>query len=173
MRKKARAAEQLPRWVSEEESGPERTCIVTGVNGGPDAMLRFVLSPEGMVVPDIRRKLPGRGAWTTLSIGSVRRAAEKNAFSRAFRKKAEASANLANAVDNLLERDALQSLSMANKAGLVVAGGFKVDAAIADGSVAALIQAADGAPGGLAKREQALRAKFGEAAKTIVRINLF
>ena len=58
------------------------------------------------------------------------RAASKQAFSRAFRAKAEAPAALAEAVDALLERDALQSLSIANKAGLVVAGAFKVDAAI-------------------------------------------
>jgi uncharacterized protein len=76
-------------------------------------------------------------------------------------------------VDALLERDALQSLSMANKAGLVVAGAFRVDAAIAAGGVAALIQASDGAPDGAAKRGQALRVKLGPAAGTIARINVF
>ena len=64
---------------------------------------------------------------------TVSRAASKQAFSRAFRAKAEAPAALAEAVDALLERDALQSLSIANKAGLVVAGAFKVDAAIESG----------------------------------------
>ena len=75
-------------------------------------------------------------------------------------------------MDALLERDALQSLSMANKAGLVVAGAFKVDAAIADGGVAALIQAADGAADGLAKRERALRSGPGDGA-AVARLNLF
>ena len=76
-------------------------------------------------------------------------------------------------MDALLERDALQSLSMANKAGLVVAGAFKVDAAIGDGRVAALIQASDGAADGAAKREQALRSRLGEAAAAVARIKLF
>jgi predicted RNA-binding protein YlxR (DUF448 family) len=136
-------------------------------------MLRFALAPDGSVVPDIRRKLPGRGVWISLSADAVRRAAAKGAFSRAFRARAEARADLADAVDTLLERDALQSLSMANKAGFVVTGAFKVDAAIGDGDVAALIQASDGAADGLAKREQALRGRLGEAAGTVERINLF
>ena len=92
---------------------------MTGVKDDPEAMLRFALAADGAVVPDIRRKLPGRGVWTRLSAEAVRRAAAKGAFSRAFRARAEAPAALAETVDALLERDALQSLSMANKAGLV------------------------------------------------------
>src|SRR5271166_6460550 len=139
----------------------------------PDAMLRFALGPDGSVVPDVHRKLPGRGVWTRLSFATVSRAASKQAFSRAFRVKTQAPASLAETVDALLERDALQSLSFANKAGLVVAGAFKVDAAIEIGRVAALLQASDGAPEGAAKRMSALRAKLGPAAGDIVRVNLF
>jgi uncharacterized protein len=136
-------------------------------------MLRFALSPEGSVVPDIRRKLPGRGVWTRLSFETVSQAAAKQAFSRAFRAKAEAPASLAETVDALLERDALQSLSIANKAGLVVSGAVKVDAAIEAGDVAALIQAIDGAADGAAKRAHALRAKLGPEAEAVARVDLF
>ena len=116
-----------------DESGSERTCVVTGTKDAPEAMLRFALCPDGSVVPDIRRKLPGRGVWTRLSFATVSRAAAKQAFSRAFRAKAEAPASLAETVDELLERDALQFLSIVNKAGLVVAGAFKVESAIEAG----------------------------------------
>jgi uncharacterized protein len=156
-----------------DQAGSERTCIVTGTKDVPDAMLRFALSPDGSVVPDIRRKLPGRGVWTQLSFDIVSRAAAKQAFSRAFRAKAEAPAALAETVGALLERDALQSLSIANKAGLVVAGAFKVDSAIEAGGIVALIQASDGAADGAAKRVQALRAKLGSEATAIVRVDLF
>ena len=101
------------------------------------------------------------------------RAAAKQAFSRAFRTKAEAPASLAETVGALLERDALQSLSIANKAGLVVAGAFKVDSAIEAGDVVALIQASDGAADGAAKRANALRAKLGPEAHAIQRVNMF
>ena len=91
-----------------DADGSERTCIVTGAKSAPEAMLRFALGPDGAVVPDIRRKLPGRGVWTQLSFDAVSRAAAKQAFSRAFRAKAEAPAALAETVGALLERDALQ-----------------------------------------------------------------
>jgi uncharacterized protein len=136
-------------------------------------MLRFALAADGSVVPDIRCKLPGRGVWTRLSSEAVRSAADKRAFSRAFRAKAEAPATLAATVDALLERDALQSLSLANKAGLVVAGAFKVDSAIENGNVAALVQASDGALDGAQKRARNLRARFGDTAGTIPWIFLF
>jgi uncharacterized protein len=156
-----------------DAAGSERTCIVTGTKDVPEAMLRFARGPDGSVVPDIRRKLPGRGVWTRLSFETVSRAAAKQAFSRAFRAKAEALASLAQTVDALLERDALQSLSIANKAGLVLAGAFKVDSAIEAGEVVALIQASDGAADGAAKRVHALRAKLGPEADDVVRVDIF
>jgi len=146
---------------------------VTGTKDVPEAMLRFALSPDGSVVPDLRRKLPGRGVWTTLSFEAVRRASAKQAFSRAFRAKAEAPASLAETVDALIEREALQALSIANKAGLVVAGAFKVDAAIEAGGVIGLIEASDGAADGAAKRARALRAKLGPEASGVARVDLF
>jgi len=136
-------------------------------------MLRFALGPEGSVVPDIRRKLPGRGMWTRLSFQTVRRAVAKQAFSRAFRAKAAAPAALAETVDRLLEDDALQFLAIANKAGLVVAGAFKVDSAIEAGSVLALVQASDGSADGAAKRVQVLRAKLGPQAADVARVDIF
>jgi uncharacterized protein len=156
-----------------DTDGSERTCIVTGAKNAPEAMLRFALGPDGAVVPDIRRKLPGRGVWTELSFRTVSRAAAKQAFSRAFRTKAEAPVALADTVGALLERDALQSLAIANKAGLVVTGAFKVDSAIEAEDIVALIQASDGAADGAAKRVHALRAKLGQNADAIQRVNIF
>jgi uncharacterized protein len=156
-----------------EEGGSERTCVVTGAKDVPEAMLRFALSPDGSVIPDIRRELPGRGAWTRLSFETVRRAAAKQAFSRAFRSRAVAPVSLAEMVDGLLERDALQALSIANKAGLVVAGAFKVDSEIEAGRIVALIHASDGAPDGAAKRTRALLARTGPEAKTTEGVKLF
>jgi predicted RNA-binding protein YlxR (DUF448 family) len=163
----------LAKRAKPDDGGSERTCIVTGAKGAPEEMLRFALAADGTVVPDIRRKLPGRGVWTRLSAEAVRRAAAKGAFSRAFRAEAKAQGELAGTVEILLERDALQSLSMANKAGLAVAGAFKVDGAIEKDDIAALITASDAAPDGAAKRAQALKARLGDRAGTIARINVF
>jgi predicted RNA-binding protein YlxR (DUF448 family) len=160
-----------------EEKGPERTCVVSGVKGSPETMLRFALSAEGVVVPDIRRKLPGRGVWTRLSQAVVRQAAVKQAFSRGFRASVRAGAELASEVERLLEHDALSFLSLVNKAGLAVTGGAKVEAAIraaaSKGNLAALIQASDGARDGASKLRRLLDGVMGDRAESVARINLF
>ena len=84
---------------SEDESGSERTCVVSGEKGPPEAMLRFALSGAGEVVPDIRRKLPGRGVWTRLDFATVRQAAAKQAFSRGFRARADFRAGLSSTIE--------------------------------------------------------------------------
>jgi hypothetical protein len=136
-------------------------------------MLHFSLAPDGIVVPDLRRKLPGRGVWTLLSAATVEQAVRKQAFSRGFKTKAVAPPDLARDLDAIIERDALQFLSIVNKAGLIVTGAAKVEAAIRGGDILALIHARDGASDGTAKLERVLRGRFGEAAERIVRINLF
>jgi predicted RNA-binding protein YlxR (DUF448 family) len=146
----------------DSETGPERTCIVTRTKGAPEDMIRFVLGPGEAVVPDIRRKLPGRGVWVTASAARVAEAVKKHAFARGFKKKAAAPENLAAEVDALLTMDCLQSLSIANKAGMVAAGFGKVEEAIAGGGLAGLIHASDGGADGVRKLGQSLRRRFGE-----------
>jgi predicted RNA-binding protein YlxR (DUF448 family) len=163
--------------VDSEEKGPERTCVVSGLKGSPETMLRFALSGEGAVVPDIRQNLPGRGVWTRTSRAVVRQAAAKQAFSRGFRASARASADLADEVDGLLEQDALRFLSLVNKAGLVTIGGAKVEAAIraaaSKGNLAGLIQASDGARDGASKLQKLLNGLLGDLGESVARINLF
>ena len=132
-------------------------------------MLRFALSPDGVVTPDIRRKLPGRGVWTRLDKAVVARAAAKGAFARGFRKPVKASPALAEEVEALLTADALQFLGLVNKSGLCVAGSAKVESALRGGRVAALIHASDGAPDGASKLDR-LAHGLGQ---TNVTINLF
>jgi len=160
-----------------EESGPERTCVVSGLKGSPETMLRFALSPEGVVVPDIRQKLPGRGVWTRLDHAAVRQAAGKQAFSRGFRVSVRAGADLADEVDRLLEQDALGFLSMVSKAGLVITGGAKVEAAIraaaSKANLAGLIQASDGGRDGASKLGRLVDGVLGDRAEFVARINLF
>ena len=126
-----------------EEKGSERTCIATGEKHSPDEMLRFVLSPAGEVTPDLKRKLPGRGVWTLATKAAVAAAVKKNAFSRGFKRPALASKDLPDLVEGLLEADALQSLSLANKAGVLVAGAAKVEAAAEKGDLAVLLTGKD------------------------------
>ena len=101
-------------------------------------MIRFVVGPGAVVVPDIRRKLPGRGVWVTARAGHVAEAVKRQAFSRGFKTKVVASESLADEIEALLTKDCLQALSLASKAGQVVSGFFKTEAAIASGALPAL-----------------------------------
>ena len=142
-------------------AGAERTCVVTRQKRPPEELIRFVLGPDHAVVADLKRKLPGRGVWIGLSKVLVAQAVKKQVFSRGLREKAVAAPDLPDLIERLLARDALQALSMANKAGLVTTGFAKVEAAIADGSVSALVHARDGKADGKRKLGQAVRRKFG------------
>jgi uncharacterized protein len=142
---------------------PERTCIVTRRTGSPAELIRFVVGPDGQVVPDLKGGLPGRGAWVTATAEAVGQAVKRRAFARAFKAEVKASGGLADEIDAALRADLRQALSLANKAGAVVSGFAKVEAAVAGGSVAALVHAAEAAEDGRRKLAGALRKRLGDA----------
>ena len=147
---------------------PQRTCIVTRVVQPPEAMIRFVRGPDGAVVPDLRAKLPGRGAWISAKRDAVATAVRKNLFARAFKGPAQAGPDLPDRIVTGLREDLRQAIAMANKAGCVVAGFSKVEAAIGGqpGAVA-LIHAAEASPDGRRKIAAALYRRHGEAMSRI------
>lgn len=147
-----------------DERGPERTCIVSRVRGSPGTMLRFVVGPDGSVVPDLRARLPGRGAWVTATAAVVGQAVKRRAFARAFRRELAVEPGLADTVEALLRRDALAALGFANKAGLVLAGAFKIEDGLGRGPVVALLHATDGSPDGVRKMDAAARRRQPETS---------
>ena len=151
------------------EARPRRRCIATRSSGPTEGLIRFVLAPDGTVVPDLKRRLPGRGAWVAARADKVREAARRNLFARAFKASAKPAPDLAEQVDRLLAERALGALSLANKAGRVVTGFAKVEAAVKGGEVVALVHAADAAEDGVRKLTAAARA----AERPIETIRLF
>lgn len=152
---------------------PARTCLVTREVTPLDDMLRFVVAPDGSVVPDLSRNLPGRGAWVTATRAALEKAIKQNAFARAFRGKGKAGSNLVALVDSLLERSALDALSLANKAGLIVTGNTKVEAAILAAKIAALYHAAEAARDGKRKLDGLLKRLEAEGGVKAARFTLF
>lgn len=131
--------------------GPVRTCIATGEKDEPGRLIRFVIGPEGDVVPDLARRLPGRGLWVRADRGALQRAVDRNLFARAARASAKVSVDLVDRVEHLLLERALADLGRARRAGRAVAGFVKVEQMIAQ-SRAGLLVVADGADGdGLGK----------------------
>lgn len=133
--------------TSDGDAGAERRCIATGRTMAPAQMVRFVLSPDGMIVPDLLNRLPGRGIWVSASRSAIGKAARGNAFQRAARAKAQVPDGLADTVEGLLARRVVELLSLARKAGQAVAGMDKVRAVLETGEAVALMQASDGSPG--------------------------
>lgn len=130
---------------------PERRCIVTGDVQPKAGLVRFVVSPEGMVVPDLAGKLPGRGIWVTADRTAIETAAKKGLFSRAARMPVTVPEGLAGLVEAGLARRVVDLISLARKAGLAVAGFEKVKGWLADGKAKVLLQASDGSERGKGK----------------------
>jgi predicted RNA-binding protein YlxR (DUF448 family) len=133
-----------------------------------DGLVRFVADPSGEVVADLRRRLPGRGVWVTARASEVRAAERRKLFPRAFGESVKVTPGLADRLADQLRSSAVAALSLARKAGAVVAGFAKVEAALARGEVAALIHAAEAGEDGVAKLAGAARrAGLGESLPVI------
>jgi predicted RNA-binding protein YlxR (DUF448 family) len=114
-------------------------------------LLRFVAGPDGAVVPDLARKLPGRGLWVAATRDAVTLAARKNHFARAAKAKLTAPGDLADQVEGLMRARLLAALGLARKAGDLTFGFEKVLAAVRAGKAAWLVEASDGAEDGRRK----------------------
>ena len=151
-----------------ERPGPIRSCVVTRERHPTGELIRFVAGPDGGIVPDLKRKLPGRGVWIRARQETIDAAVKRKAFGRALKADVKAAADLSATVGLLLERDALQALSLANKAGAVTIGHAKVEAAIEKRSVRAIFHASDAAPDGIRKIGQAIHRVFSEKSPPTV-----
>lgn len=151
------------------EGPSERRCIVTRAHGARDELIRFVRTPDGQVVPDLRCRLPGRGVWVTGQRGCVEAAVRGRLFAKGFKAPAQAAPDLPDTVERLLREAALGALGMSRKAGQVVTGQTKVEALIRKAPAAAVLHAADGAEDGLRKLRGAVRASAVNSGAEIVR----
>lgn len=129
----------------------ERRDIVSGEVMEEARLIRFVVGPDGQAVPDLARKLPGRGMWVAADRASVTAAAKKGLFARSAKAKVTAPADLADQVEALLKTRLLSALGLARRGGDLTSGFEKVHAAIAAGKAAWLIEATDSAADGRRK----------------------
>lgn len=130
---------------------PERRCLITRRTEQQARLLRFVLDPERRVRLDLEQRLPGRGMWLSADRDVVNKAVSRNLFAKAARGPARAEPDLAEEVERLLARRALDSLGLARRAGQVAAGFQQVQAVLQSGSAGVVLAAADGAADGRQK----------------------
>jgi predicted RNA-binding protein YlxR (DUF448 family) len=126
--------------------GPQRRCLVTGEIRDRSALLRFVVGPDGEIVPDLAARLPGRGLWLTPRRDIVERAVAKRLFARAARRPVAAPPGLADRVEALLAERCRDTIGLARRAGRAVGGFEKVREAVQAGKAGLILFALDGAP---------------------------
>jgi uncharacterized protein len=156
-----------------KKSGPERLCAVTREVKPVDALLRFVAAPDGSVVPDLKRNLPGRGLWITATRETLAEAVKRKIFAKGFKADIRAGTELIAQTEALLERSALDALAIAGKAGQAVAGFTKVEAALGRSTIVAVLHAKEAADDGIRKLNAALHRRFAEEAGAIPTISDF
>ncbi|WP_455474265.1 RNA-binding protein [Bartonella sp. B30(2025)] len=150
-----------------------RTCIVTKKNASAETLIRFVIGPNNQIVPDLKSNLPGRGVWVSAYHSAIEKAIKQKAFSKSFKTDVEVASDLAHTVDTLLLKSALGSLSMMRKAGAIITGAAKVDAAIRSGQVILVIHAKEAKEDGKRKISQAIHMVQQQINWDIKTISLF
>jgi len=128
-----------------------RRCISTGDTMPKAELIRFVVGPENRIVPDVAGNLPGRGIWVSADRAALTKAVAKKLFARAAKKSVEPPQELLQSVEDLLAKRVTSLMALARKSGGLITGFEKVKAAAEKGTVAILIQAADGSEGQTAK----------------------
>ena len=134
-----------------DRSDPERRCIATGEAQPKRGLIRFAVSPDGILVPDILEKLPGRGIWVSAERSALEEAVKKDLFSRAARQKVTIPDGMVDEIEQQLAKRMIEGVSMARKAGRAVAGFEKVKDWLGKDDARILLQASDGSERGKSK----------------------
>jgi uncharacterized protein len=137
--------------VKDQASEPERRCIVTGEVQPKAGLIRFVVGPDGSIVPDLLEKLPGRGIWVAADRAALEKAVKKNLFTRAARQPVTVPEDLVDRLEAALASRVVHLISLARKAGGAVAGYEKVKDWLVKDHAEVLIQASDGSERGKTK----------------------
>ncbi|SNT72927.1 RNA-binding protein [Paracoccus seriniphilus] len=130
---------------------PERRCIATGEVQHKAGLIRFVVGPDGEIVPDLAHKLPGRGIWVAADRAALEKASAKGLFSRAAKTQVKVPADLVDLVEAGVARRVVELISLTRKSGRAVAGFEKVKGWLAEGRAKVLFQASDGSERGKGK----------------------
>ena len=133
------------------QASRERRDAVSGQVMPEARLIRFVAGPDDAVVPDLARKLPGRGVWVEATREALALAVKKNAFARSAKAPLRPAHDLPDQVDALLHRRCLEQLGLARREGALISGFEKTASAIGSGKAGWWIEASDGAADGRRK----------------------
>lgn len=140
-----------------KRADPQRMCIVTREVKPETDLVRFVLAPDSTVVPDLKRRLPGRGVWVSASAEAISQARQRKLFARGFRQTVTVAPELPEQIAAMLRHSTLGVIGLARKAGALVTGFAKVEALTRAGQASCILHAAEAAGDGVNKLRAARR----------------
>ena len=121
----------------------DRKCISTGEKRRKSELVRFVVGPDKVIVPDIVGRLPGKGFWLKSSKSVIFDACKKNIFARHARTSVTVPEDLIGLVEGLLRKRCLEIFGLAKRAGQMVGGYEKVRSILLIEKVGVLFMASD------------------------------
>lgn len=156
----------LPFPSGEGLKSSERRCILTGAHGPRAGLVRLALSPDGLVLPDVHARAPGRGAWIGVSRGELDQALAKGrlkaALARAFKTGAlDIPADIPARIEAALRRALADRLGLEMRSGTLILGTQRIADTARAGGVALLLHAIDASEDGRKKLDQAWRVGAG------------
>jgi predicted RNA-binding protein YlxR (DUF448 family) len=155
----------------------ERTCILSGGKAARDAFVRLAISPDGLVLPDVHARAPGRGAWIGVSRADLEKAVAKGklkgALARAYKGAAlSIPEDLADRIEAGLTRSLTDRLGLELKSGKLLMGSDRIAQNAREGKVEWLAHAADASEDGSRKLDQAWRVGRDEEGSGLKGIRL-
>ncbi len=141
----------------------ERRCLLTGEASPRAGLIRLALSPDGVVLPDLGGKLPGRGGWISadraLFDTVAGRGRLKGALSRALKTQAfTLPDDLGLRIESGLLQRLIGRLGLENRAGNLIFGSDRVREQLGKGKIRLLLHAADARPDGAERMDGMARA---------------
>lgn len=152
--------------------GPIRTCALTRRRLPRSELVRFAAAPNGLIVPDLASKLPGRGVWLSCNKDTIASAVAKKVFARSLKRAAYADAGLPDLVESLMLKRLCDALSIVNKAGAVLFGFTKIELALGADLPAAILHACDASEAGAEKLDRRYRAIAAQAGRLALSIKV-
>ncbi|WP_027257030.1 RNA-binding protein [Leisingera aquimarina] len=146
--------------TKDRTDGSERKCIATGEIQPKQGLIRFVMGPDGQVVPDVMGKLPGRGVYVASSRAALETAVKKKLFARGFKSQVQVPDELVQEVERQVVRRLVELISLARKSGDAVSGFERVKDWLYKEDARVLIQASDGSGRGKSKLSTPYKGKF-------------
>lgn len=143
-------------------TGPERKCILSGETGAREDYIRLAISPDGLVLPDIHARAPGRGAWIGVCRSDLEKSLEKGklkgALARAYKgAQLTIPEDLADRIEQALIRALTDRMGLELKSGKLLMGSDRIAQNAREGRVTWLAHAADASEDGSRKLDQAWR----------------